>query len=65
MSKQVLVTGVTGYIEGRLVPELLKAGYRVRVMARSPRRLDGRSSRGPSRLPAGTPVSAGRCCGPR
>jgi uncharacterized protein YbjT (DUF2867 family) len=43
MSKQVLVTGVTGYIGGRLVPELLEAGYRVRVMARSPRRLDGRS----------------------
>ncbi len=32
----VLVTGATGYIGGRLVPELLEAGYRVRVMTRSP-----------------------------
>lgn len=39
----VLVTGVTGYIGGRLVPELLAAGYRVRAMARSPRRLRDRS----------------------
>ncbi|WP_238335050.1 SDR family oxidoreductase [Kribbella amoyensis] len=38
----VLVTGVTGYIGGRLVPELLKAGYRVRAMARNPRRLRDR-----------------------
>src|SRR5450759_2330961 len=29
----VLVTGATGYIGGRLVPELLAAGFRVRVMA--------------------------------
>jgi uncharacterized protein YbjT (DUF2867 family) len=35
----VLVTGVTGYIGGRLVPELLAAGFRVRVMARRPRQL--------------------------
>ena len=34
-----LVTGATGYIGGRLVPELLAAGYRVRVMTRSPERL--------------------------
>src|SRR4051794_34316789 len=31
-----LVTGATGYIGGRLVPELLAAGHRVRVMTRSP-----------------------------
>jgi uncharacterized protein YbjT (DUF2867 family) len=37
-----LVTGATGYIGGRLVPELLAAGYRVRVMARHPQRLAGR-----------------------
>ena len=30
----VLVTGATGYIGGRLVPELLARGYTVRVMAR-------------------------------
>ncbi|MFF7051257.1 SDR family oxidoreductase [Streptomyces griseorubiginosus] len=34
-----LVTGATGYIGGRLVPELLDAGYRVRCLARSPGRL--------------------------
>jgi len=34
-----LVTGVTGYIGGRLVPELLKAGYAVRAVARHPQRL--------------------------
>lgn len=38
----VLVTGATGYIGGRLVPELLAAGYRVRVMARQPRHLANR-----------------------
>jgi uncharacterized protein YbjT (DUF2867 family) len=31
----VLVTGASGYIGGRLVPELLARGYRVRVMVRS------------------------------
>ncbi|MER5596195.1 SDR family oxidoreductase [Streptomyces sp. NPDC002265] len=34
-----LVTGATGYIGGRLVPELLGAGHRVRCLARSPERL--------------------------
>ncbi|MFI9272180.1 SDR family oxidoreductase [Kitasatospora sp. NPDC052896] len=34
-----LVTGATGYIGGRLVPELLAAGYRVRCLARDPGRL--------------------------
>ncbi|MFF2196104.1 SDR family oxidoreductase [Streptomyces sp. NPDC058157] len=34
-----LVTGATGYIGGRLVPELLDAGHRVRALARSPERL--------------------------
>jgi uncharacterized protein YbjT (DUF2867 family) len=38
----ILVTGVTGYIGGRLVPRLLGAGYRVRVLARDPARLQGR-----------------------
>ncbi|WP_371650203.1 MULTISPECIES: SDR family oxidoreductase [unclassified Streptomyces] len=35
----VLVTGATGYIGGRLVPELLDANYRVRCLARTPRKL--------------------------
>ncbi|MER7204897.1 SDR family NAD(P)-dependent oxidoreductase, partial [Streptomyces sp. NPDC000188] len=34
-----LVTGASGYIGGRLVPELLEAGHRVRCLARSPRKL--------------------------
>ncbi|GAA1090296.1 SDR family oxidoreductase [Nocardiopsis metallicus] len=34
-----LVTGASGYIGGRLVPELLAAGYRVRCLARTPDKL--------------------------
>ena len=41
--KNVLVTGATGYIGGRLVPKLLSAGYTVRVFVRDPQRLQGRS----------------------
>ncbi len=36
----VLVTGATGYIGGRLVPELLDAGHQVRCLARTPSKLD-------------------------
>jgi len=39
---KVLVTGATGYVGGRLVPQLLDAGYRVRVLARDPERLQDR-----------------------
>ena len=38
----ILVTGVTGYIGGRLVPRLLESGYRVRVLARDASRLQDR-----------------------
>ena len=38
----VLVTGASGYIGGRLVPRLLAAGHRVLCMARDPSRLAGR-----------------------
>ena len=34
-----LVTGATGYIGGRLIVELLKHGYRVRILARNASRL--------------------------
>ncbi|HQY33068.1 SDR family oxidoreductase [Actinotalea sp.] len=37
------VTGVTGYVGGRLVPELLAAGHRVRAVARNPARLRDRA----------------------
>ena len=37
-----LVTGASGYIGGRLVPELLAAGYAVRCMARDPEKLSDR-----------------------
>ena len=42
---RILVYGagaVGGYIGGRLVPRLLEAGYRVRVLVRDPTRLQGR-----------------------
>src|SRR5690606_1158891 len=38
-ARLALVTGATGYIGGRLVPELLDAGWRVRCLARSPEKL--------------------------
>lgn len=37
---KILVTGATGYIGGRLVPQLLEAGHQVRCMVRQPGRLD-------------------------
>lgn len=41
--KLVLVTGATGYIASRLIPELLKRGYRVRCMVRGAHRLKTRT----------------------
>ncbi len=40
MTQRILVTGATGYIGGRLVPELLDAGHDVRCLVRSPAKLD-------------------------
>jgi uncharacterized protein YbjT (DUF2867 family) len=40
MTTQVLVTGASGYVGGRLVPELLERGHRVRCVVRDPRKLD-------------------------
>ena len=37
----ILVTGATGYIGGRLVPRLLGKGHLVRCLARNPSRLYG------------------------
>lgn len=42
-SKLVLVTGVTGYIGGCLVPRLIEQGYHVRLLVREPGRLLGRT----------------------
>lgn len=39
---RVAVTGATGYIGTRLVPRLADAGYAVRCLVRSPRKLDDR-----------------------
>jgi len=40
---KVLVTGATGYIGGRLIPELLQKGIKVRVLVRDASRIEGRS----------------------
>lgn len=40
-SRSVLVTGATGYVGGLLVPRLLDAGHRVRVLVRDAGKLDG------------------------
>jgi len=42
LASQVLVTGATGYVGGRLVPRLQSRGHVVRCIARDPRRLVGR-----------------------
>jgi len=42
-SPLILVTGATGYIASRLIPRLLDMGYRVRALARDPRRLQARN----------------------
>jgi uncharacterized protein YbjT (DUF2867 family) len=41
--KLILVTGATGYIASRLIPQLLDRGYMVRALARNPQRLRSRS----------------------
>jgi uncharacterized protein YbjT (DUF2867 family) len=41
--KLILVTGATGYIASRLIPQLLDRGYAVRALARNPQRLQSRS----------------------
>ncbi|HEX9227845.1 MAG TPA: NAD(P)H-binding protein, partial [Arthrobacter sp.] len=39
--RTVLVTGATGYIGGRLVPRLLEAGHKVKVLVRTPAKIAG------------------------
>lgn len=43
MDRSALVTGATGYIGSRLVPSLLDAGWRVRVLTRSADRVSSRA----------------------
>ncbi len=43
MTKNILVAGATGYVGGRLVPRLLGDGYQIRILARNPSQLQGRS----------------------
>lgn len=43
MSNLILVTGATGYIASRLIPQLLDRGYKIRALARQPQRLKNRS----------------------
>jgi uncharacterized protein YbjT (DUF2867 family) len=49
-SEIILVTGATGYVGGRLIPALLKAGYRVRAMARNLDKMGCRPWAGNSRV---------------
>lgn len=51
-SRTVLVAGATGYVGGRLIPELLEDGLDVRAMARRPGKLSGRAFFGHERLEA-------------
>lgn len=39
---RIAIAGATGYIGGRLAPKLLEAGYSIRCLVRSPRKLEGR-----------------------
>ena len=57
MDRMILVTGATGYIGGRLVGALERAGHRVRCLARRPETLRGR-------VGAGTEVVQGDCLDP-
>src|SRR5258705_5988966 len=52
-----LVTGATGYVGGRLVPRLLKAGYDVRCLTRSARRLRDQPWRGQVEVSVGDATS--------
>ncbi|MFI6559600.1 SDR family oxidoreductase [Streptomyces sp. NPDC050534] len=58
-----LVTGATGYIGGRLVPELLAAGHRVRCLARSPGKLRDHPWSGQAEVVKGDVTDAGSVAG--
>ncbi len=54
----MLVTGVTGYIGGRLVAKLLEQGYRLRCLVRDPSRLEGRPWQSEVEIVAGDVLDA-------
>ena len=58
-----LVTGASGYISGRLVPELLAAGHRVRCMARDPGKLGDRPWSGGVEIAAADAMKGARVRG--
>jgi uncharacterized protein YbjT (DUF2867 family) len=41
--QRIAIAGATGYIGGRLAPQLLEAGYALRCLVRSPAKLEGRA----------------------
>jgi uncharacterized protein YbjT (DUF2867 family) len=53
----ILVTGASGYIASRLIPQLLEHGYHVRALVRNPLRLAGRSWSARVELVAGDVLS--------
>jgi uncharacterized protein YbjT (DUF2867 family) len=57
MERVILVMGATGYVGGRLVTALERAGHRVRCLARRPETLRGR-------VGVGTEVVLGDCLNP-
>ncbi|KIQ67303.1 NAD-dependent dehydratase [Kitasatospora griseola] len=59
-----LVTGATGYLGGRLVPELLAAGHQVRCLVREPARLRDHPWRGAVEVVAGDVTRGGTLDGP-
>jgi uncharacterized protein YbjT (DUF2867 family) len=48
--QRIAIAGATGYIGGRLAPQLLAAGSAVRCLVRSPAKLDGRAWTADSRV---------------
>ena len=56
-----VIFGATGYLGTRLVPELLSAGHEVRVMARTPAKLDDVPWRGMSMLSKVTSPTPTKC----
>ena len=57
----VLVTGASGYIGGRLIPELLSRGYRVRIMVRGWAVMPWACARWQASWRRGDPVRCGWC----